>query len=85
MLTTDIITVANKAEFDRYTKKYFVNMCKNIRTLHITNNSKCHYSDFAIKFIPFSSLEEVAEYEVAHSDATPFRRCGNCFRKPEIE
>lgn len=79
MLDKDIIYVQGKADFDRLVKNYFVNMENNIRTLHRTNG--CYYGKCASKFITFDSMEEVEKYEAIHPDATPFRRCGNCFRK----
>lgn len=79
MLDKDIICVSGKKEFDKYVKDYFVNMQNNTRTLHKTNG--CHCAKCATRFITFSSLEEVKSYEKQHSDATPFKRCGNCFKK----
>ena len=78
MLDKDVIVVTGKQEFDENVKEYFVNMENNIRTLHKTGG--CYYAKCAYKFITFSSLEEVERYEKMHKDATPFRKCGNCFR-----
>ncbi len=79
MLDKDIIIANNKREFDEKVKSYFVNMEKNIRTLHKTRG--CYWANHASRFITFSSLSEVEQYEKQHKDATPFRKCGNCFKK----
>ena len=79
MLNADVINVYSKEEFDQNVKALFVNMQNNVRTLHKTGG--CYYATYANQFIPFSSLEEVMQYESKHHDATPFKRCGNCFKK----
>ncbi|WP_026524717.1 hypothetical protein [Butyrivibrio sp. MB2005] len=79
MLDKDIIVASTHKEFADNVKEYFVNMEKNIRTLHRTNG--CQWAKGAYKFITFSSLDEVEKYEIEHKDATPFRRCGNCFKR----
>ena len=82
MLDKDVILVGSKNEFDtRCIKRYFVNMYKNVRTLHMKGCTSCQYSTFAEAFIAFDSLKEVEEYEETHKNATPFKRCGNCFKK----
>lgn len=79
MLDEDILIASNGVEFRSKAQEYFVNMTNNARTLHKSCNPKCYPSLFTTKFIAFGSEEEVKAYEVAHKDATPFRRCGNCF------
>ena len=79
MLDKDTICVSGKKDFDKYVKEYFVNMEKNVRTLHKTGG--CQWAKCASKFIPFSSMEEVEQYERLHADATPFKKCGNCFKR----
>ncbi len=79
MLEKNTIIVSSKREFDKKVKSYFVNMENNMRTLHKTGN--CYYANCAYKFITFDSMDEVEKYEKEHKDATPFRRCGNCFKK----
>ena len=78
MLEEYILVAHRKKEFDEQVKEYFVNMEKNVRTLHKTG--KCYWANYAYKFITFSSLDEVKEFEKTHRNATPFKRCGNCFR-----
>lgn len=77
MLERDIITAHRKQDFDANVKEYFVNMKGNTRTLHKTGG--CYYATYAYKFITFTSMEEVEAYEKTHKNATPFKRCGNCF------
>ena len=82
MLSGDTIRVEGKKDFDeKCTGDYFVNMANNVRTLHKKNNSLCMHSSLSFEFIPFISLEDVKAYEELHKDATPFKRCGNCFKK----
>ncbi len=78
MLDHDILYAKGKQEFDENVSNYFVNMTGNTRTLHKTYS--CHYAHWAYKFITFDTLEDVAEYEKTHQNATPFKRCGNCFQ-----
>ena len=80
MLDADIITASHKGFFDEKKKKYHVNMSGNVRTLHITDYKSCPHSKNAFKFIPFESMEEIQEYERVNCNATPFKRCGNCFK-----
>lgn len=80
MLDQDIVYVKNKQEFDERVSNYFVNMTNNARTLHKTYNRSCYYSNMANRFISFDALEDVAEYEKIYRNATPFKRCGNCFK-----
>lgn len=80
MLNEDIVIAHGKKEFDEKVDKYFVNMLGNRRTLHITNSSNCPHSKCADSFIPFSTMEDVLKYEAIHKNATPFHRCGNCFK-----
>ena len=79
MLDKDVIHVPGKAEFDKYAKCYFVNMTNNMRTLHVTG--KCCKSKCCNDFITFDSMEEIEKYQKIHADATPFRKCGLCFKK----
>ena len=81
MLDKDIVVATSKKEFDAATDILFVNMCNNMRTLHKTYNKSCPYSKCASRFIPFSGIEEVEVYERQHKDSTPFKKCGNCFKK----
>ena len=81
MLDSDIVNAQNKKQFDLKEGQLFVNMNERVRTLHIAYCRSCQYSTYAFKYIPFSSLQEVEEYEKSHKDATPFKRCGNCFGK----
>ncbi len=81
MLDEYIETANNTNDFIKHAGVYFANMEKNIRTLHKTGYRSCQYSSFAYQFIPFNSFEEVVAFENKHTDMTPFRRCGNCFRK----
>ena len=82
MLNSDIKTAnGGKAFGEECTTEFFVNMTKNVRTLHRKNCPSCQYSNYAYEYIPFRSLRDVEEYEKAHKDATPFKRCGNCFKK----
>lgn len=81
MLDKDIVSGLRGGEFQSSVGEYFVNMTGYIRTLHKTNCKSCPHSSWAYSFISFNSLKEVEEYEKAHKDATPFRRCGNCFKK----
>lgn len=81
MLDKYIITVRGRKDFEKKAKEYFVNMTCAIRTLHKTNNQSCYHSHFAASFITFSSMAEIEDFENTHMDSTPFRRCGNCFRK----
>lgn len=78
MLEDDIIYAKGKKEFDERVSNYFVNMTVNARTLHKTYACKC--SKWAYRFITFDTLEDVAEYEKTHQNATPFKRCGDCFK-----
>lgn len=80
MLDKDTIVVIGKTEFDKQVKELFVNMTSNVRTLHKTNFKSCPYSKMSNRFITFSNMKEVDAYERTHKDATPFKRCGNCFR-----
>ena len=80
MLEKDTIQVKGKAEFDRNVKDLFVNMTGNIRTLHKTNYKSCQYSKMSNSFITFSTEEEVEVYEKNNKNATPFRKCGICFK-----
>ena len=79
MLNHDTIYVKSKQEFDNKVSNYFVNMTNNARTLHKAYG--CYYAKMAYNFITFDTLEDVAEYEKLYQDATPFRKCGNCFKK----
>lgn len=79
MLEKEIISAQDKEEFEKKTKKYFVNMYENARTLHVTNNKSCPHSKFAYSFLTFSTMDEVLEFERKNKNATPFRRCGRCF------
>lgn len=82
MLKSDVICVSGKKAFDEKCKDdYFVNMANNIRTLHRKNNPSCRYSCLSFEFISFKSLEDVKAYEEIHKDATPFKRCGICFKQ----
>ncbi len=81
MLDKDTLMASGKKEFDQKAKEFFVNMQGNVRTLHKTNNKSCPHSKCAYSFLTFSTIEEVVAYEKKHMDATPFKRCGNCFKK----
>ena len=82
MLDSDIKVAKNKKAFEKNcTEDLFVNMTKSVRTLHKKGNPSCQYSDYAFEYIPFKTLKEVERYEKNHADATPFKRCGNCFKK----
>ena len=80
MLDNDIIIAKCQKDFDKEAKELFVNMQGNVRTLHKTNNKSCYYSRFAYSFLTFSNIDEVEMYEKKHKNATPFKRCGNCFK-----
>ena len=67
-------------EFTNQADKYFVNMSNNMRTLHITGCKSCQYSTYAYRFITFSAIQEVENFEKSHMYDTPFRKCRNCFR-----
>lgn len=77
MLDKDIITASGKAEFDKYVKEYYVNMTGNVRTLH---KKGCYLCPLAYSFITFDSKGEVDAYEKMHQNATPFKKCGVCFK-----
>ncbi len=81
MLEEFALIAAGKKEFDAQVKNYFVNMTNNTRTLHKTYQRSCPYSKCSYKYITFDTLEEVKEFEKRHLNATPFKRCGNCFKK----
>ncbi len=80
MLDKDIIIAKGKKEFDKEAKEFFVNMQGNVRTLHKTNYKSCPWSKNAYSFLTFSNIDEVEKYEKNHKNATPFKRCGNCFK-----
>jgi hypothetical protein len=82
MLDNDIKVANSKKDFEKNCKEeFFVNMTKSVRTLHKKDNPSCHYSGYAFEYIPFKTLKDVERYEEKHADATPFKRCGNCFKK----
>ena len=80
MLDNDIIIAKSKKEFEQQVKELFVNMQGNVRTLHKTNFKSCQHSKYASSFLTFSNMNEVEAYEKSHKNATPFKKCGNCFR-----
>lgn len=80
MLEQDTKIAKTKKSFTENAGEYFVNMGNMIRTLHKKDNPSCQYSHHAYQYISFESLKDVEKYEKAHKDATPFRRCGNCFK-----
>ena len=81
MLDEYIISAKNNKEFQSQASRYFVNMENNLRTLHKTGFKRCPYSKGAYRFLSFDTLDSVQEFEKNHKDMTPFRRCGNCFKR----
>lgn len=75
MLEEFTITCGSGKAFQKYSKKFNVNMTVIMRTLH--EKDKCYYSKGMTNFIPFDSIEEVEQFEKEHN--VIFRRCGNCF------
>lgn len=56
---------------------FTVNMEKNIKTVHIKNNSSCYYSK-PYTYLDFNTMEELEEYFKQINKT--YRKCEICFK-----
>ena len=55
-------------------KKYIINICKNMRTLHL-NETNCYHMAYLLEFESFDTEEEVSKKFNGN-----YRKCKICFK-----
>lgn len=60
-------------DFQKHAKKYVINMCKDVRTLHITNTKSCPHSKFLYEYIDANRVED---FKIGEDY---YKKCKRCF------
>ena len=61
------------------TKKYIINICKNVRTLHM-NETNCYHMSLLYKFESFDTEEQVFNKYNGN-----YKKCKMCFKENDFK